>query len=97
MNTDPPIIHEGIIQVADSESGKILGYVSNKLTLFGQCVFTFRVDVFLPADERRVGSVLTATTATRSRSRSRPSVPTPSRAALKLPYVMRLCQLTGHG
>jgi hypothetical protein len=36
MNTDPPIIHEGIIQVADSESGKILGYVSNKLTLFGQ-------------------------------------------------------------
>jgi len=40
VNTDPPIIHEGIIQVADANSGKILGYVSDKLTLFGQYVPT---------------------------------------------------------
>jgi hypothetical protein len=35
-SADPPIIFEGIVQVADSDNGKILGYVSGTLNKNGQ-------------------------------------------------------------
>jgi len=35
-SADPPIVFEGIVQITDATSGKVLGYVSDKLTKVGQ-------------------------------------------------------------